>query len=130
LRNIEIAKIKTSKQKTIKNEMPNTINDSPVTGTIYIDNISENDAQKCQIRIKVANKYIFPNEQPGNPKTYSLNFNHNNSEFTASYSIGSKDGKSRSGVLKFGYHEYTGLLKIKEGSDLKITKLSENKYTI
>ncbi|MBK9320791.1 MAG: hypothetical protein IPM91_19710 [Bacteroidetes bacterium] len=107
-----------------------TINDSPVTGTIYIDNISEKDAQKCQIRIKVANKYIFPNEQPGNPKTYSLNFNHNNSEFTASYSIGSKDGKSRSGVLKFGHYEYTGLLNIKEGSDLKITKLSENKYTI
>lgn len=130
LRNIEIAKIKTSKLKAIKNEMPNTINDSPVTGTINIDNISENDVQQCQIRIKVANKHIFPNEQPGNPKTYSLNFNHNNSEFTASYSIGSKDGKSRSGVLKFGYHEYTGLLKIKEGSDLKITKLSENNYTI
>lgn len=122
--------IKTEKQESIKTEIPRTVNASSVSGIIYIDNISESDAKVRHIRIKVANKHLFPSEQPGKPKSYFLTFKHNNSEFSTEYTIGSKDGKSRSGVLELGDHLYTDILKIRAGTTLKISKNAENKYTI
>jgi len=42
--------------------------------SIYIDNITKNDVQYRNIRIKVENKHLFPKEKLGTPITYSLNF--------------------------------------------------------
>jgi hypothetical protein len=99
-------------------------------GTIFIDNITNGDSKSRNIRITVNNKHLFPTEQLGNPMTYNLNFSVNNKNFIAKYKIGSKDGKSRSGVLKLGDEVYNEILKIKAGTNLKISKLSENKYII
>jgi hypothetical protein len=130
MKNGDRLSIKTEKQESVKTEISRNFKASSFSGTIYIDNISESDAQVRRIRIKVANLHLFPTEQSGNPKSYFLTFKHNTSEFSAEYIIGSKDGKSRSGVLKLGDHIYLDILKIRAGTNLKITKLAENKYTI
>jgi len=106
------------------------INLSSNSDTIYIDNISKSDTKSRNIRIKVENKFLFPEEKLGNPITYSLNFSVNNEDFVAKYSIGSKDGKSRSGVLKLGDKVYNDILKIKIGTNLKIYKSKDNSYSI
>ncbi len=98
--------------------------------TIYIDNIKESDLKSRSVRIKVENKHIFPAEKPGNPTSYLLNFITGNIEFVAEYKIGSKDGKTRSGILKLGNSIYQETLKIQVGTGLKISKSKEKNYTI
>lgn len=98
-------------------------------GVIFIDNITKNDAKSRNIRIKVNDKYLFPQEKQGNRETYLLNFKVGNIEFIGTYIIGSKDGKSRSGILKLGDKIYQEKLKIKASTNLKITN-SKNVYTI
>ena len=117
---------KIQNQKIIKTEKKMT----SISSTIFIDNITNGDAKSRNIRITVDNKHLFPAEQLGNPMTYDLNFSLNNEEFVAKYRIGSKDGKSRSGVLKLGDKVYNEILKIKTGTNLKISKSGENKYSI
>jgi hypothetical protein len=97
---------------------------------IFVDNITKNDFSSKQIRITVDNKHLFPPEEIGNPITYALTFVADNKEFTAKYSIGSKDGKSRSGVLKLDKVLYLDLLKINPGTILKICIIEQNKFTI
>ena len=96
---------------------------------ILIKNITTNDESSKKIRIVVANKHLFPIEEKGVPKTYRLNFIYLDNEFKAKYTIGSKDGKSRSGVLILGSDVYDNLIKIKAKDILKIVK-ENNKYTI
>ena len=100
------------------------------TGTVYIDNITNSDKKSRNIRIKVENKYLFPPEKFGNPISYLLNFKVEKTEFIAEYKIGSKDGKSRSGILKLGDKVYQEILKIQTGTSLKITKSKDDKYII
>lgn len=98
--------------------------------TIIIDNITSLDAQTKKIRITVENKFLFPLEKIGIPQTYNLTFIIQDMEYIARYTIGSHDGKSRSGVLKIGTHPFVNLLQITEGSTLKISKNQDNKYSI
>lgn len=98
--------------------------------TIVIDNITSSDVGKNQIRIIVNNKHLFPKENPGNPKTYTLRFRTNNSEFDALYKIGSLDGRLRSGILKLGKSVYQEILCIEPGTGLKIIKESEELYSV
>tara|TARA_R110001606_G_scaffold366147_1_gene521181 strand:- start:1315 stop:2268 length:954 start_codon:yes stop_codon:yes gene_type:complete len=100
------------------------------SGIVYIDNITKSDSKSRNIRIKSENKHLFPIEKLGNPISYSLEFKTGNTDFIANYTIGSKDGKSRSGVLKLGDNIYNNILKIREGTNLKISKSNENKYSI
>jgi hypothetical protein len=100
------------------------------TNCIIIDNITEYDLSNKQLRITVANKHLFPFERLGNPITHDLIFVVDNQEYTARYTIGSKDGKSRSGVLKLGIELYLDLLKDVQPTVLKICKNDQNKYTI
>ncbi len=93
---------------------------------IFIENITNNDFKVKQLRIIVKNKYLFPTERTGNPSTYSLIFIIDKHEFEVKYIIGSKDGKSRSGVLKLDLEFF----KINKGTILKITKIESNKYTL
>lgn len=118
---------KPEKKETIKQSKIYT---SSNYGTIYIDNVTKSDVNNRKIRIKVENKHLFPTEKPRNPLTYLLDFKIGNVDFAAKYTIGSKDGKSRSGVLKLGDNVYQETLKIKVGTNLKISKSKENKYTI
>ena len=99
-------------------------------GIILIDNITKSDAKSRNIRIKANNKHLFPEEKQDNRETFLLNFKAGNVEFIAKYIIGSKDGKSRSGILKVGDEIYQDRLKIKAFTNLKITKSKNNKYTI
>ena len=97
---------------------------------VYIDNISESDVKSRNIRIKVENKHLFPAEKSGQPISYSLDFKAGNTDFIAKYTIGSKDRKSRSGVLKLGDSIYQETLKIQNGTNLKVSKSKDNKYII
>ena len=100
------------------------------SGTIYIDNITDSDVKIRSLRIKVENKHLFPAEKPANPTSYHLDFRVGNFDFVAEYRIGSKDGKSRSGILKLGDSIYQETLRIGLGTILKISKSSNNQYTI
>lgn len=113
----------------ITNGKSNTLGSS-ATGIIYIDNITKLDVVSRKIRVKVENKHLFPAEKSGNPISYSLDFKVGNIDFIANYGIGSKDGKSRSGILKLGDHIYNDILKITKGTNLKISKSKEDKYSI
>jgi len=98
--------------------------------TIEISNITEIDVKKKTIRITKEKKFIFPIEIIGYPKTYNLTFHLGNKSFISTYTIGSKDGKSRSGLLRLGSDNFENILKINIETSLKITKLSENNYQI
>jgi hypothetical protein len=99
-------------------------------GTIYIDNITNSDVKSRKIRITAGNKHLFPSEKIGNPNSYSLDFKIGGKSFVAKYTIGSKDGKSRSGILKFGYDIYQETIKIQMGTNLKISKLIGREYIV
>jgi hypothetical protein len=57
-------------------------------------------------------------------------FEYKGLEFSATYTIGSKDGKSRSGILKLDGSVYADLTNIRARTKLKITKLAEHSYAI
>jgi hypothetical protein len=97
---------------------------------ILIDNVTEKDVKARKVRITVGNKHLFPNEKLGKPATYSLTIKIDNQKYLASYTIGSKDGKARSGILKLGDDIYQKLLKISAGTNLKITVEDEGVYSI
>jgi hypothetical protein len=118
------------KKETNKTEVKRKTLGSSISGIIYIDNITKSDFKNRNIRIKVENKYLFPAEKPGKSISYSLDFKVGNIDFIAKYTIGSKDGKSRSGILKLGDSIYQETLKIQIGTNLKISKTKENKYII
>ena len=103
---------------------------SSTSEIIYIDNITKSDFGSRNIRIKVNNKHLFPAEKPGNLISYPLDFKVGEIDFIAKYKIGSKDGKSRSGILKLEDRIYQEILKIQVGTNLKISKSKENKYII
>jgi len=129
-RKVDLGKSENTLQKT--NVKPTLLpkNMSSSEGTIYIDNITDSDVSARKIRIKVANKHLFPTERTGVPQTYELRFRVNDYDFQATYTIGSKDGKSRSGVLKLGDKIFQEILKIRPSSELKISKLMTELYTI
>lgn len=117
-------------RKTNKTEITKKPLGTSTSGIIYIDNISKSDFKSRNIRIKVENKHLFPAEKSGHPISYSLDFKVGNTDFNAKYTIGSKDGKSRSGILKLGDSIYQETLKIQIGVNLKISKSKDNKYII
>ncbi len=121
---------KPGKKETNKQRKQSKIYTSSNYGTIYIDNVTKSDVKSRNIRIKVENKHLFPTEKPRNPLTYSLDFKVGNIDFVAKYTIGSKDGKSRSGILKLGDSIYQETLIIQTGTNLKISKSKENKYIV
>jgi hypothetical protein len=98
--------------------------------SLIINNITDKDVTKGQIRITVANKPFFPEEIMGKPMTHPMTFIYEGGEYPASYKIGSKDGKSRSGVLKLTPDLYNGKLSIEPGVIWVITLLSEGVYSI
>jgi len=118
------------KKDTSKPIVQNKTYGSSASGIVYIDNITKSDFKSRNIRIKVENKYLFPAEKSGKPISYSLDFKVGNIDFIAKYTIGSKDGKSRSGILKLGDSIYQETLKIQVGTNLKISKSKENKYIV
>ena len=118
------SKLNNSKQKKSK-PFSKTISNSFV-----IKNISLGDARSKEIRILVNGKNLFPAEIRGQSKTYGLTVMYKEKSYYSTYTIGSKDGKSRSGILELKEDLYTDILKIKSGDSLKITKTSENLYTI
>ncbi len=132
-KNCALMAIKNSEYKNKGKKM--ILNEATVFGQstsiiAHIDNITKNDVRNRNIRIKVKNKPLFPLEKTGIPTSYLLDFKTGNTDFKAEYKIGSKDGKSRSGILKLGDNIYDESLKIRAGTALKISKAKENKYLI
>lgn len=119
-----------AKMKTNKTEITKKPLGISTSGIVYIDNITKSDVKSRNIRIKVENKHLFPAEKSGQPISYTLDFKAGNTDFIAIYTIGSKDGKSRSGVLKLGDSIYQETLKIQNGTNLKVSKSKDNKYII
>ena len=131
IKNSDFKEKKTEKKETTINTTNNRkIYDVSTSETAYIDNITKSDMKSRNIRIKVDNKHLFPTEKLGNPISYFLDFKVGNIDFVAEYKIGSKDGKSRSGILKLGDRIYQETLRIQIGTNLKIGKSKENKYII
>ncbi len=97
---------------------------------IEINNITNSDVSKKKLRILKDQKIIFPDEIKGQPETFDLNLKFDGFLINAKYTIGSKDGKSRSGVLSVGSDVYENILKIKAGSIVKIKKTSNEVYVI
>ena len=97
---------------------------------ILIENFTQSDFKSKQIRITVDNKHLFPEEIIGNPITHKLIFMFEENKYKVPYTIGSKDGKSRSGVLKFNNELNFDILNIKHGDILKISYVGQNKYLI
>lgn len=124
-----------NKLPLIKKEKDNKIikHSKPIStsnkGEIIIDNITDSDVNARKIRIKSNNKFIFPDEQVGKPSTYSLNFRIGSKNFVGEYKIGSKDGKSRSGILKVGNEIFDDIIKMRKGTNLLISK-TKNIYLI
>ena len=112
-----------------KNKVEKANSMTIVRSEIIINNLSKADVTSKKIRILVENKVIFPNEKVGTPTTYNLTFVLNNSDYQVSYTIGSHDERSRSGILSLGELLYEKL-RIKEGTKLKISKMADGNYSI
>jgi hypothetical protein len=67
---------------------------------ITIANVTRKDFQGKQIRILSAQKVLFPEERCGFPQTYDVRIIWKGNAYGCVYRIGSKDGKSRSGILR------------------------------
>lgn len=67
---------------------------------ITIANITRKDFQGKQIRILSAQKALFPEERRGFPQTYEVQVMWKGNPYGCAYHIGSKDGRSRSGILR------------------------------
>jgi hypothetical protein len=130
IKNLDFKNPNPQKKETNKTKVKSNPFGSSTSGIIYIYNITKSDFKSRNIRIKVENKHLFPLEKSGNPISYSLDFKVKEIDFIAKYKIGSKDGKSRSGILKLGDKIYQEILKIKVGTNLKISKSNENIYII
>lgn len=130
LKNSDFKNPNPKKKKISKPKVQSKTYGSSASGIVYIDNITKSDFKGRNIRIKVENKHLFPAEKSGEPNSYSLDFIVGNVDFVAKYTIGSKDGKSRSGILKLGDKIYQEILKIQVGTSLKISKSKDNKYII
>jgi len=94
---------------------------------ITITNITKKDFARKQIRVLAHQKDLFPAEQPGFPKTFDITVVWGDISYNCTYTIGSKDGKSRSGVLclKAGLAE---TLSNRAGKTLVLHRTANNKY--
>mgnify|MGYP000883431072 CR=1 FL=1 len=66
-----------------------------------VDNITDSDIKYRYIRILKGNKKYFPKEVIGQPESYDIQILYGDKVFSATYIIGSKDHKSRSGRIVF-----------------------------
>lgn len=121
LNNSEESKLATSTHE----KYTDTLNSS-----FIIDNITSTDIQTKKLRIKVANKQFFPSEIRGEPKSYPIKILYEGQEYGATYTIGSRDGKSRSGILKLDPNLYQNEIKITPNTYLRIVLLENNLYEI
>jgi hypothetical protein len=113
-----------------KKEPPEkSISMTTLKSSILVHNITENDIDHNQLRITVANKFLFPAEKIGQPRVYKIILVFNGTPFTCTYRIGSLDGKSRSGVLKLG-SQLSELLKPRTSDNITISLVSTGKYEI
>ena len=91
--------------------------------------ISEKDIRKKLIRILKHNKSIFPLEERGYYKKFPLTFCYKKKLYDCIYAIGSKDGKSRSGMLWLDHVLYDKL-QISPSKKITIVLIGQNKYKI
>lgn len=71
-----------------------------------LNNITETDVKKKIIRILTAERKFFPPEIKGEHQTHAINIVFNGTSFSTTYKTGSRDGKSRSGILKNNFCSY------------------------
>lgn len=107
----------------------NPLIQATMSKSIIANNITESDISSNQLRITIANKHLFPSEKVGQPQVYNIKLVYNGNDFSCTYRIGSKDGKSRSGVLKLG----SGLvssMRLRSTDLITISVLAAGKYEI
>lgn len=71
--------------------------------------IRDSDVKYRHFRILKDNKKFFPQEEIGQYESYSIEIIYHNNVIPATYVIGSKDGKSRSGKIRFDRSVYDNL---------------------
>ena len=96
---------------------------------ITITNITRKDCEGKQIRILVHQKELFPPETPGFPETFNVTVIWRGDRYGCTYRIGSRDGKTRSGVLRLkdGLAEMLGE---RVGKALILKRVGNNKYQL
>jgi hypothetical protein len=94
---------------------------------ITITNITQKDVQRKQIRILAHQKELFPTERPGFPMAYAIKVSWKSRSYNCTYTIGSKDGRARSGVirLKDGLAEALGE---RVGKAVVLKRIGKNEY--
>ena len=97
--------------------------------SIIVNNITASDVSSNQVRITVDNKHLFPSEKVGQPQVYNVTLVFNGGAYDCTYRIGSKDGKSRSGVLKLG-SGLVSIMNLHQGELITISAISTGKYEI
>ncbi len=97
--------------------------------SIIVNNITESDVSSNQLRITIANKHLFPSEKVGQPQVYNISLVYKGKVFSCTYRIGSKDGKSRSGVLKLG-SDLVSSMKLRSSNIVTISALAAGQYEI
>lgn len=123
----QIQKPKSTENKISTNKTTSQIASQNMSGCAIINNITQSDVSSNQIRIIQGNKHLFPAEKLGTTETYDITLIYNGEDYTGTYKIGSKDGRSRSGILKSNLF---GELNFKEGIVFKINKLQAFQYKI
>lgn len=96
--------------------------------SFIIDNITDKDLQHKKLRIKTAGKFLFPDEISGEPQKFDLTIQFSEERYPCTYQIGSKDGKSRSGVLNL--RNIFKKLDLRVTDNLMIELISELNYSI
>lgn len=94
---------------------------------ITVTNITRKDCERKQIRILAHQKELFPTERPGFPENYDITVIWEDSPYSCTYRIGSKDGKARSGVLRLK-NELAEALGDRLGQKLILKRTGKNKY--
>ncbi len=93
--------------------------------TFTIQNITETDVKKKRIRILTANRKLFPSEIKGEPQTYNINIVFNEISYSTTYKTGSRDGLSRSGIIKNNFCP-----DLKPGAKLAFQKISDKAFHV
>lgn len=96
--------------------------------TFKVDNITDNDARRHQLRILKRNKQFSPEEILEQPKAYNIRIVYKDRCIPTTYRIGSKDGRGRSGVIFFSAQGFKDL-GINSGDTLRfLVQTKDSKY--
>lgn len=98
-----------------------------MASTFIIDNVTLKDIEKKTIRITKGGQHLFPEEILGQPETYRITLIFEGREYSGTHKTGSRDGKSRSGLLKSPLFNEMGS---RLARTLELKRISPSNYSL